>query len=144
MSGRQDSSTQPRVLQRLVVILAITAATSSVIADDALLKTHCVKCHGGPEPKGDFSMHDLGAEPDRDSIDLWTASLDRVKAGEMPPAKQSQLSSEDRERLIRYLSGEVERFAQQNVRSHRVRPLLHTRGHELFAIETTRPVVRSP
>jgi len=105
-----------------VVILAITAATSSVIADDALLKTHCVKCHGGPEPKGDFSMHDLGAEPDRDSIDLWTASLDRVKAGEMPPAKQSQLSSEDRERLIRYLSGEVERFAQQNVRSHRVRP----------------------
>jgi hypothetical protein len=41
-------------------------ATKSAFADQALLKTHCAKCHGDTKPKGDFSLRSLGDSPGRE------------------------------------------------------------------------------
>ncbi|WP_197441441.1 DUF1588 domain-containing protein [Thalassoglobus neptunius] len=91
-------------------------------ADEGLIKMHCGKCHSGAEPKGDFSVHDLGTAPAQESIDLWTASLDLVKAGEMPPAKKSQLTTSGRHKLVEFLSDKVQSYAAQSQHSHEIAP----------------------
>jgi len=107
-----------------ICCLAFILPGQTRAADDeqSLLKVHCMKCHSGATPKGDFSIHDLGERPGTESIDLWTASLDRVKAGEMPPAKRSQFSPADRKRLVRFLNEQVQRYAAETEKSHRIAP----------------------
>ena len=119
---RLSSSAPLRLCARLLLLAFALAASSVASADETLLKSHCAKCHSGPEPKGDFSLHDLGERPDKESIDLWTSSLDRVKAGEMPPAKKSRLADGDRQRLIRFLADQVEHYDRQSEKSHRLPP----------------------
>ena len=111
-----------RTIGLCVLTVAIFVDIRSAFGDEGLIKTHCAKCHSGAEPKGDFSVHDLGAHPEKVSIDLWTASLDRVKAGEMPPAKRSQLTAADRQRLVEFLSDQVQRYADRSERSFRIAP----------------------
>ena len=94
-------------------LFCVTNETSRCVADEALLKAHCSKCHSGKQPKGDFALNNLGKRPDKDSADLWLTSLDYVKAGEMPPAKQSRLSKHDRARLVRFLADKVRLFEKQ-------------------------------
>ncbi len=105
-----------------LLMIAVLFGSPSVHADEVLMTTHCAKCHSGADPEADFSIHDLKDHPSKDSIDLWTSSLDRVKAGEMPPARKSQLTPDDRERLVRYLSEKIEHYASQSERSLRIPP----------------------
>ena len=91
-------------------------------ADQALLQAHCAKCHGGQEPKGEFDLHALGVSPSKENAALWEASLDYVKAEEMPPAKQSRLSLEDRQRLIRFLEQKMRLYNNQAGGSRRIKP----------------------
>lgn len=91
-------------------------------ADEALLKSHCGKCHGGKKPKGDFDLRSLGDKPNRETVELWETSLDYVRAGEMPPAKQSRLTAPDRERLVRFLDQKMRIYSSQTGGSKRTRP----------------------
>ncbi|MEW4488163.1 DUF1592 domain-containing protein [Thalassoglobus sp. JC818] len=111
-----------RILSWCTVVAFCCVIAFPALADEGLIKIHCGKCHSGTEPKGDFSIHNLGSHPEKSSIDLWTASLDRVKAGEMPPAKKSQLASGDRERLVEYLSDRVRGYSASSERTLRVSP----------------------
>lgn len=87
--------------------------TQSVFADKALMKTHCSRCHGGAKPKADFHLKTLGNAVDAKNVDFWINSLDYVKAGEMPPAKQSRLSAADRCRLVQFLEQQIRRYDSQ-------------------------------
>ena len=93
-----------------VCLLSAFVFCSPVDADYALLKTHCFKCHGDKTPKGGFRVRSLGSAPTNENIDLWEGSLDYVKSGEMPPAKNSRLSEPDRKRLVTFLAAKVTRY----------------------------------
>ncbi len=86
-------------------------------ANPKLLQQHCADCHGGVEPEGEFAIATLGTTPSRDTLKLWLNTLDRVKAGEMPPEDDSTLSSEDRKNLTAYLRQSLERFSQSSTES---------------------------
>jgi hypothetical protein len=47
---------------------------------------HCLSCHSGAKPKGDFDLEKLKADfTDDKSRAKWQGVLSRVKSGEMPP-----------------------------------------------------------
>lgn len=88
-------------------------------ADQKLLKTHCSKCHSGNKPKGDFDLQSLADVPNQDSVSLWETSLDYVKAGEMPPAKQSRLTRTQRQRIVDILEDGLRTYNSQAGHSNR-------------------------
>lgn len=98
------------LFSRFVCFAALIWFTASLRADQTLLATHCSKCHAGNAIKGDFALRDLGDRPGATSIDLWISSLDRVRAGEMPPANKSKLTDKDRQKLIRSLESKIESY----------------------------------
>ena len=100
----------PRLL-RLAGFLAALAIPQSVLADHALLHTHCAICHKDVDPPAGFSIGSLGSNPDAQSIELWIKSRAYVEAGYMPPANESRLSVAERRRLIGYLD--------ERIRAHR-------------------------
>lgn len=76
-------------------------------AEISLIKQHCSECHMGSEPEGDFSLRDLRSQPDDENVDFWISSLQRVEAGEMPPAEHSAISKMERRSLISFLRKQV-------------------------------------
>jgi len=117
-----DQSTSWHGARVCLLIFTVLFGIRATFADEALVKMHCAKCHSGAEPKGDFSIHDLGRRASKESVDLWTTSLDRVTAGEMPPAEKSQLTPAGRLQLVQYLTDQVQRYADQTTQSLRVAP----------------------
>lgn len=111
-----------RYLYTLLAINIGFAFTVTAQADVALLKTHCSKCHTGPRPKGDFSIHEMRRAPDEETADHWTSSLDRVEAGDMPPAKHNTMSDQDRKKLVRFLRENVMLYEERIERPTRVPP----------------------
>lgn len=103
-------------------LLAALLMSQATLADESLLRTHCAKCHSGKKPKGEFDLRLLGGSPSKKNSELWEASLDYVKAEEMPPAEQSQLSKADRGRLIRFLEEKMRRYNAQSVKAIRAKP----------------------
>lgn len=92
---------------RLAGLLAALAIPQSVLADQTLLEAHCATCHKDVDPPAGFSVGSLGSNPNAQSIELWAKSRKYVEAGYMPPANESQLSIEERRRLIRYLDERI-------------------------------------
>lgn len=51
-----------------------------------LLKRHCVECHSGEKPKGNLRLDQLQPNfADTASREKWTAVVERLKSGDMPP-----------------------------------------------------------
>ena len=91
-----------RVSYFLIVFCITFFSALSSFADQQLLKVHCVRCHSGKEPKGDLDLLSLKNLPQENDVSIWETSLDYVKSKEMPPAKKSQISDADREKLVLY------------------------------------------
>lgn len=108
--------------QRLCASLVMLMFAATAQADVALLKSHCSTCHTGPRPKGDFSLHEMGRAPDEETADYWTSSLDRVEAGDMPPAKLSKMTDQERERLISFLRKSVTLYEERIEQPTRIPP----------------------
>lgn len=103
-------------LLRLAGLLAALAIPQSVLADHALLQAHCATCHKDVNPPAGFRIGSLGNYPDSQSIELWAKSRAYVEAGYMPPANETQLSSAERRRLIRYLDERIRTHQQAAAR----------------------------
>ena len=114
-------SAAPCICAILVLLVTSIGSVESASAGKALLKTHCATCHSGEKPKGDFNLRALGDGANSDNAELWETSLDYVKAGEMPPAKQSKLSANDRQQIVEYLQDSLRQFSQAD-RSKRLKP----------------------
>src|SRR5215471_9563636 len=108
-----------------ILILALLFApawgdprTSPLKPDDPVrlfLTAHCLECHSGKKPKGDFSVENLVAEfGDAANRERWLAVQKRVKAGEMPPKGRPRPAEKD----VRALSGWIEAEAAAAVRAH--------------------------
>ena len=109
-STTTSSSATLRLCARIIAFIVPLIISQAVHADQELLKAHCAKCHSGSKPKGDFTLQSLTESPSKENVELWKTSLDYVKAGEMPPAKQSRLSKTDRQRLVRFLEEKLQLF----------------------------------
>lgn len=72
---------------RLPTLAVVLFATAAVAADPkAFLDSHCADCHSGKTTSGGFDVAKLPADPT--ASPMWVKVHDRVKAGEMPPAKR--------------------------------------------------------
>ena len=73
-----------------------------------LLVRHCIGCHGGEKPKGKFRLDILKTEfADAATRARWTAVIDRVTAGEMPPKGKPRLPQREVTGLTRWLAASV-------------------------------------
>ena len=59
----------------------------------SFMNTHCYRCHGPETQEADLSLHDitLTIVDSADAVN-WQDILDRLNAGEMPPADEPQPS----------------------------------------------------
>ena len=101
---------------------AILSLSSSLHADPELMEMHCGKCHNDDKLKGDFSLSYLGHLPSNDTAFLWEDALDFVTLEEMPPPKKSELTDENRDLLIHYLTQQVREYHESNEAPKRIPP----------------------
>ena len=111
-----------RYLSAFLVVSISFVYGVEAYADLTLLKSHCSKCHTGPRPKGDFSIHEMGGVPSEDTDHYWTSCLDRVEAGDMPPAEHNKMTTQERERLASFLRKQVTLYEGRIEQPTRVPP----------------------
>ena len=80
------------------LLLALWATTTSAAQPvampekhRALLRTHCVSCHGPEKQKGKFRVDDLPFQvADIETAERWQKVLNALNSGEMPPENEQQ------------------------------------------------------
>jgi hypothetical protein len=89
------------------VWLAVFVAASLSAADadvSAFIQHHCVECHGPDVQKAKLRLDTLKPDfAERNSADVWTRMLDKVSAGQMPPASEERPKPEDIKTVTQYL-----------------------------------------
>ncbi len=104
-----------RSVASLVAALAI-ASTTAVAAEDIrprnpfgedvlpILQRHCTNCHAGDDAQAGFALDQF---PDEQSVlkhrKTWEKLTKLVSTGVMPPADESQLSADDKQKVLDYL-----------------------------------------
>ena len=92
----------------ILITSAFLLASAGVSrADQKLLETHCSKCHNDEKTKGKFNLRSLGNGPNAENGELWVTSLNNIEGLDMPPEDESELSVQDRERLIQFLKQKI-------------------------------------
>ncbi|MCA8989602.1 MAG: DUF1592 domain-containing protein, partial [Planctomycetaceae bacterium] len=77
-----------------------------VLPQHEFFKAQCGDCHTGKEAEAGFRLSDLnGSMEVPGNYDRWVQVLDRVAAGEMPPADSSNVSEGDRQVFVKEISG---------------------------------------
>ncbi|MGE5191183.1 MAG: DUF1592 domain-containing protein [Deltaproteobacteria bacterium] len=97
----------------LLGVAAIAAPPTTTQTADArhfedqfrpLLARHCVDCHRGDKPKGHFRLDNLTPDfADGPTRRHWTAVVERLQAGEMPPREKPRPPEKDVQALIDWL-----------------------------------------
>ena len=73
-----------------------------------LLTTHCVPCHGPEKAKARIRVDELDPNLlEGTDVDWWLEIMAVLGNGEMPPPDESELTGEDRGKIIDWLSGEM-------------------------------------
>jgi len=98
-----------RVLPAALVCVAVLArplpAASPPSAVAAFLSSQCAGCHAGADAEAGFALESLGVDPVDPAGDRgWARLIERVEAGEMPPADADQPTSVARAAFVREAS----------------------------------------
>ena len=65
------------------------------------LAKHCFDCHGSEKPKGDLRLDRLSADlSDAAAREAWTAVVERLEAGEMPPKEKPRPAEQDVKQVL--------------------------------------------
>src|SRR5205823_6453809 len=73
------------------------------------LARHCLECHSGAKPKGDFRLDQLSSDfADPTSRERWLTVLKRVQAGEMPPKGKPRPTENEVRALADWVRGGVD------------------------------------
>ncbi|MEM9827730.1 MAG: DUF1592 domain-containing protein [Planctomycetota bacterium] len=84
----------------------------------SLLDRHCVDCHGPDTVEGNIRIDTLDADLIHGTDTQWWSEVFAVVTnGEMPPPDSSDLSDAERERLVTWLSVELQRASRVRQRS---------------------------
>ncbi len=105
----------PVAFHRFAIVLSYVIAGwmtgSGVCAPSeakVFLDSYCLNCHDADLKKGGLRLDNLVLRfDDRNMFEQWRKVLDRVEAGEMPPAKKPHHSPEERSRFVTQLTGEL-------------------------------------
>ncbi|MEZ5944498.1 MAG: DUF1592 domain-containing protein [Planctomycetaceae bacterium] len=74
-----------------------------------LLDKHCVDCHGAELTEGNIRIDTLNPDLLRgEDTDWWVEIFAVVAKGEMPPPDSSELGTADRQRIVEWLSTELQ------------------------------------
>ena len=85
------------------------------------LVQHCQECHNEKKAKGDFRVDTLAADFDKLATrDRWQVLLEKVKAGEMPPAPKPRPEGKDLQALYDWTGQQMEAAAARRVAEGRV------------------------
>lgn len=80
------------------VLTALLVLASPLAAQDykGFIEKHCLECHDSETKKGNLDLSkltpDMGTRP---AMDRWTTLIDRLTAGEMPPAKRPRPAADE-------------------------------------------------
>lgn len=76
-----------------------------------IVQSRCARCHGPDEQEAGIRLDNLSADliNDRAAAEHWHEVLNVLNTGEMPPAGEPQLSSEQHETLTRWVSASIEK-----------------------------------
>ena len=78
------------------------------------LETHCVRCHGAEQSKGERSFDQLnGRIRDEEALVDYQDILDQLNLGEMPPAEETQPSDSQRRQVVSWLTRRIALFHEQ-------------------------------
>ena len=73
-----------------------------------LLVRYCVKCHGGDKPKGKLRLENVTTDfADAATLARWTAVIERLEAGEMPPKGKPRPPAQEIQALTGWLAPRV-------------------------------------
>lgn len=72
------------------------------------LTKHCLECHSGAKPKGDFHIDKISQDFANEAArEHWSKVLKKIKAGEMPPESKPRPEPKDVEALTNWFSGQL-------------------------------------
>ena len=80
-------------------------------------ETYCIKCHGPEKSKGKITLHTLGgdlASGAGGEMERWEKIIEVLKLGEMPPEDEDQPADADREAVIEWIEGGIQKFASSH------------------------------
>jgi len=125
VAPKHRSATRPGLVNAcaVVVLLALVAARAPAQSspntvpadrhyDDRVrpfLVRHCLECHGGEKPKGDFRIDQLAPDFANDEgRERWQTVRERVEAGAMPPKSKPRPPKDEIQALTAWIGGMVE------------------------------------
>ncbi len=77
-----------------------------------IMDKYCYDCHGPDKQKGSVRLDrldwDMVKGPDAES---WHSALDMINSGEMPPKKKPQLTSNERNQVVNWITNSLEHAA---------------------------------
>ena len=87
----------------------------------AFFQKHCLRCHGAKLAEGDLRLDNLEGYLDRrDVFTRWHTIVERLRAGEMPPADEPRPAAAELTAAIDYLHGKLEAASERRRQSGRV------------------------
>jgi hypothetical protein len=72
-----------------------------------LLAKYCYQCHNAEKKETELDLTPIRSSADAAATQAWDAVLDRIRAGEMPPAKAPQPTDDERKLLVGWLDRTV-------------------------------------
>ncbi|MEM7233945.1 MAG: DUF1587 domain-containing protein [Planctomycetota bacterium] len=106
-----------RVSRSLVGLLLTVSLGSLAIAEErsvtselseGFFKTHCLRCHDAETQKGKFRLDTLAPDfADPQNAQKWGEVVFRINAGEMPPPKLPQPTSQEIGAIVDLISGKI-------------------------------------
>jgi len=98
----------------LIALAAVTLLPATTNADPyrdtvaPFLEKYCTQCHGPEKQKADRRYDTLQNDfQDEDSLLLWQDIADLLNLGDMPPEEETQPSSDERQAVIDWITGEL-------------------------------------
>jgi len=99
------------------VLMSACCLPTTARADDAqqfdtefrpLLTRHCVECHSGDKPQGNLGLDRLKLDfSDAATRQHWSAVVERIRSGEMPPQDQPRPTEKEIQSLTGWLASRV-------------------------------------
>jgi mono/diheme cytochrome c family protein len=80
-----------------------------------LLATYCFECHGDGMKKGGVQLDLLDHHLDQKNVPVWTTARNVLDVASMPPEDATQPKRAERERLLQWIAGSIQRFESDHL-----------------------------
>jgi len=75
---------------------------------EPVLKAHCITCHSGEKPKGDFDLSALARAPEfAKNAGAWKSVMDRLADGSMPPESKPRPTAAEKRAVTAWVAREL-------------------------------------